>query len=141
MVSADWATLKFANAWGCEVTAFTSNESKADEAKSFGAHRVAASRDSSEILKAANSLDFLLIGQHPSGLVRAGENAQAERPHGYRGRRARTDGDLGHRPDLRAKTRGRVVERRTCRNLRDAGFRRAPQHPAAGRTFSDEQAE
>jgi alcohol/geraniol dehydrogenase (NADP+) len=25
--------IKFANAWGCEVTAFTSNESKAEEAK------------------------------------------------------------------------------------------------------------
>jgi alcohol/geraniol dehydrogenase (NADP+) len=53
--------LKFANAWGCEVTAFTSNESKAEEAKGFGAHHVVSSRDSNEILKAANSLDFLLI--------------------------------------------------------------------------------
>jgi uncharacterized zinc-type alcohol dehydrogenase-like protein len=53
--------LKFAHAWGCEVTAFTSNESKAEEAKRFGAHHVIASRDSEAILKAANSLDFLLI--------------------------------------------------------------------------------
>jgi uncharacterized zinc-type alcohol dehydrogenase-like protein len=53
--------LKFANAWGCEVTAFTSSESKAEEAKGFGAHRVVSSRDSDAILNAANSLDFLLI--------------------------------------------------------------------------------
>ena len=37
--------LKFAAAWGCEVTAFTSNEAKADEARGFGAHHVVASRD------------------------------------------------------------------------------------------------
>lgn len=53
--------LKFANAWGCEITAFTSTESKAEEAKGFGAHHVVSSRDSNEILEAANSLDFLLI--------------------------------------------------------------------------------
>jgi len=53
--------LKFANAWGCEVTAFTSNPAKANEAKSFGAHRIINSRDSSDILEAANTLDFLLV--------------------------------------------------------------------------------
>lgn len=53
--------LKFANAWGCEVTAFTSNPEKADEAKGFGAHHVINSRNSDDILKAANTLDLLLI--------------------------------------------------------------------------------
>ncbi|MDE2366425.1 MAG: NAD(P)-dependent alcohol dehydrogenase, partial [Betaproteobacteria bacterium] len=53
--------LKFANAWGCEVTAFTSNPSKSEEARKLGAHRVVSSRDGGEILKAANSLDFLLV--------------------------------------------------------------------------------
>jgi alcohol/geraniol dehydrogenase (NADP+) len=53
--------IKFANARGCEVTAFTSNESKVEEAKGFGVHHVVSSCDSNEILKAANSLDFLLI--------------------------------------------------------------------------------
>jgi uncharacterized zinc-type alcohol dehydrogenase-like protein len=53
--------VKFAAAWGCEVTAFTSSESKTAEAKSFGAHRVISSRDSDAIKKAAGSLDFLLI--------------------------------------------------------------------------------
>ncbi|MGR9088604.1 MAG: alcohol dehydrogenase catalytic domain-containing protein, partial [Gammaproteobacteria bacterium] len=32
--------IKFASAWGCEVTAFTSRESKIEEAKNFGAHHV-----------------------------------------------------------------------------------------------------
>jgi len=53
--------LKFAKAWGCEVTAFTSHESKAEEARSFGAHRVISSRASSALLKAANSLDMLMV--------------------------------------------------------------------------------
>jgi len=53
--------LKFARAWGCEVTAFTSNESKADEARSFGAHHVVSSRDKSALLKMTNSLDMLIV--------------------------------------------------------------------------------
>ncbi len=53
--------LRFANAWGCEVTAFTTSESKIDEAKGFGAHHVISSYDRASILTAANSLDLLLI--------------------------------------------------------------------------------
>ena len=53
--------LKFSKAWGCEVTAFTSSASKAEEAKSFGAHHVVSSRDSAAIGKIANSLDLLII--------------------------------------------------------------------------------
>lgn len=53
--------LRFANAWGCEVTAFTSHASKADEAKGFGAHHVVSSRDSEAIRKLAGTLDFLLV--------------------------------------------------------------------------------
>ena len=53
--------LKFANAWGCEVTAFTSSESKSDEAKAMGAHYVASSRDVNSIQAQALSLDFLLV--------------------------------------------------------------------------------
>lgn len=53
--------LKFATAWGCEVTAFTSSESKADEARSFGAHHVVSSRDSNAIRAAVGSLDLLLV--------------------------------------------------------------------------------
>lgn len=53
--------VKFANAWGCEVTAFTSSESKNAEAREFGAHHVISSRDSSLIAKAARTLDILII--------------------------------------------------------------------------------
>jgi uncharacterized zinc-type alcohol dehydrogenase-like protein len=53
--------LKFAKAWGCEVTAFTSTDSKADEARGFGAHRVVNSRKPEEIKKIAGSLDLLLV--------------------------------------------------------------------------------
>ena len=53
--------VKFAAAYGCEVTAFTSSESKFDEARSFGAHQVVASRDSNAIGKLTGSLDLLIV--------------------------------------------------------------------------------
>ncbi len=53
--------LMFLNAWGCEVTAFSSNPAKADEAKSFGAHHVASSRDVQEMQTLAGSFDLILV--------------------------------------------------------------------------------
>jgi uncharacterized zinc-type alcohol dehydrogenase-like protein len=53
--------LQFAAAWGCEVTAFTSSESKSAEARGFGAHRVVSSRGSDAIRAIAGSLDLLLV--------------------------------------------------------------------------------
>ena len=52
--------VKFAAAYGCDVTAFTSSESKFDEAKGFGAHHVVSSRDSSAMKKLAGSFDLLI---------------------------------------------------------------------------------
>lgn len=54
-------SIKFANAWGCEVTAFTSDASKSEEIKGFGAHHVVSSRDSNAMQKLANSLDLLMV--------------------------------------------------------------------------------
>lgn len=53
--------LQFLNKWGCEVTAFTSNESKADEARQLGAHHVVGTRDKAALTKIAGSLDFILV--------------------------------------------------------------------------------
>lgn len=53
--------LQFAAAWGCEVTAFTSNESKYEEARALGAHHVVSSLDPQAIGALAGSLDFLLV--------------------------------------------------------------------------------
>ncbi|BBO34493.1 NADPH-dependent aldehyde reductase Ahr [Lacipirellula parvula] len=52
--------VKFAAAYGCEVTAFTSSESKFEEARSFGAHHVVATRDPAGLRKIAGSLDMLI---------------------------------------------------------------------------------
>jgi uncharacterized zinc-type alcohol dehydrogenase-like protein len=52
--------LKFLRAWGCEVTAFTSSDSKRQEALSLGAHQTLNSRDSGELAKAAGHFDFIL---------------------------------------------------------------------------------
>jgi uncharacterized zinc-type alcohol dehydrogenase-like protein len=52
--------VKFAAAYGCDVTAFTSSESKFDEARGFGATHVVSSKDSAGIKKLANSFDLLI---------------------------------------------------------------------------------
>jgi alcohol/geraniol dehydrogenase (NADP+) len=52
--------VKFAAAYGCDVTAFTSSESKFNEAKGFGANQVVSSRDSAAIKKLAGSFDLLI---------------------------------------------------------------------------------
>jgi uncharacterized zinc-type alcohol dehydrogenase-like protein len=53
--------VKFAAAFGCEVTAFTSNESKFKEAHDFGAQNVISSRNSSAIQKFVGYFDLLLV--------------------------------------------------------------------------------
>lgn len=52
--------LQFANAWGCEVSAFTSSEKKKAEALQLGAHHTINSRDPDEIQKAAGQFDFII---------------------------------------------------------------------------------
>ncbi len=52
--------LKFLRAWGCDVTAFTSSDSKREEALSLGAHRVVNTRDAGVLKKLSGSLNFLL---------------------------------------------------------------------------------
>jgi uncharacterized zinc-type alcohol dehydrogenase-like protein len=53
--------LKFAAAYGCDVTAFTSSESKFDEARGFGANHAVASRDTTAINKLAGTFDLLVV--------------------------------------------------------------------------------
>jgi uncharacterized zinc-type alcohol dehydrogenase-like protein len=52
--------LKFLRAWGCEVVAFTSSDSKREEALKLGAHSTLNSRNSEELAKAGSSFDFIL---------------------------------------------------------------------------------
>lgn len=52
--------LQFLRAWGCEVTAFTSSDSKSDEAKQLGAHHCINSRNSNDIEQAAGRFDFII---------------------------------------------------------------------------------
>lgn len=53
--------VQFLRAWGCEVTAFTSSDSKHDEAVQLGAHHVVNSRDDSALKALAGRFDFLLV--------------------------------------------------------------------------------
>lgn len=52
--------VKFLNAWGCEVTAFSSNPSKDAEIRELGAHHIVNSRDPKALKSIENSLDFIL---------------------------------------------------------------------------------
>ena len=53
--------VKFAAAFGCDVTAFTSSESKFEEARGFGANHVVSSRDSAAIKGLDGSFDLLIV--------------------------------------------------------------------------------
>ncbi len=53
--------IKFAKAWGCEVTAFTSSEAKRDEALQMGAHRVVSSVDAASMKPIFGQLDMVLV--------------------------------------------------------------------------------
>lgn len=53
--------LQFLDKWGCHVTAFTSSDSKAEEARRLGADAVVNSRDSAAMKGIAGSLDFILV--------------------------------------------------------------------------------
>ena len=53
--------LQFLNKWGCEVTAFTSSEAKAAEARKLGAHHVVATRNKVALGKLTGSFDFILV--------------------------------------------------------------------------------
>ena len=52
--------LQFADKWGCEVTAFTSDLSKTDELKKMGADFVVNSRDDAELEKLKGKFDMIL---------------------------------------------------------------------------------
>ncbi len=52
--------LQFLNAWGCEVTAFTTSEAKTKEALRLGAHHTLNSRDPKAIESAAGRFDLII---------------------------------------------------------------------------------
>lgn len=58
--------LKFARAWGCEVTAFSSKKDKEAELKELGAHHFVLSTDVDSLKRVKHSLDFLLMAGNVS---------------------------------------------------------------------------
>ncbi|MFT6333010.1 MAG: putative zinc-type alcohol dehydrogenase-like protein [Lentimonas sp.] len=52
--------LKFLNAWGCEVTAFTSSQNKKKEALELGAHHTVDSKNAQEIEQNAGKFDMII---------------------------------------------------------------------------------
>ncbi len=53
--------LQFLNAWGCEVTAFSTSPDKEAEAREMGAHDFINSRDAGALGSAANRFDMILV--------------------------------------------------------------------------------
>jgi len=53
--------LRFLNAWGCEVTAFSTSPGKEAEARELGAHHFVSTHDADALAKLANSLDMILV--------------------------------------------------------------------------------
>lgn len=72
--------LRFANAWGCEVTAFSTSEDKAEEATRLGAHRFVVTREPGALEPLAGQLDFILSTIHAN--VDFVPYVNALRPHG-----------------------------------------------------------
>jgi uncharacterized zinc-type alcohol dehydrogenase-like protein len=52
--------LQFANAMGCEVTAYSTSKDKETEARNLGAHNFIVSKDAKQMKDAEKSLDFIL---------------------------------------------------------------------------------
>ncbi|MBV8455295.1 MAG: NAD(P)-dependent alcohol dehydrogenase, partial [Acetobacteraceae bacterium] len=52
--------VKFAAAYGCDVTAFTASEGKFEEAKGFGANHVITTKDSAAIRRLGGNFDLLI---------------------------------------------------------------------------------
>ncbi|MCO6043621.1 NAD(P)-dependent alcohol dehydrogenase [Aeoliella sp. ICT_H6.2] len=52
--------LQFANAWGCEVTAFSTSPDKEEEARKMGAHHFLSTRDSDALQSVAGKFDMVL---------------------------------------------------------------------------------
>lgn len=52
--------IQFLHAWGCEVTAFTSTDSKADDARKMGAHHVINSSSPEALAAAAGRFDLII---------------------------------------------------------------------------------
>ncbi|MGJ8655561.1 MAG: NADPH-dependent aldehyde reductase Ahr [Akkermansiaceae bacterium] len=53
--------LQFLNAWGCDVTAFSTTPDKEQEAKQMGAHHFVNSRDEEALEALAGKFDFILV--------------------------------------------------------------------------------
>ena len=53
--------LKFLNAWGCEVTAISTNPDKENEAREFGANHFLNSKNPDSLVTSANRFDMVLV--------------------------------------------------------------------------------
>ena len=131
--------VKFAAAYGCDVTAFTSSESKFDEARGFGANHVVSSRDSAAIKKLAGTIDLLIVTVNvPLDWDALIAHAGPERPDALRRRGARNRSPWPSSADHGAAEHLRLADRLAGGYRDDAGVRGATRRHAADRALPDE---
>ena len=132
--------VKFAAAYGCDVTAFTSSESKFEEAKGFGANHVVSSKDSAAIKKLGGRFDLLISTVNAKldwdALI---GTLRAQRPLAPRRRRDRAHPGRGVVAHCAAAQRLGFTERLAGVDCDDARLRCTAQRHAADRALPDEQ--
>ena len=133
--------IKLAHAMGAHTVAFTTSESKREDALELGADEVVVSRNREEMKQHADSFDFILNTVAASHDLDAYHPTSEARRHPVPGRRARAPAsDARHRrSDLQAPLDRRLADRRNRRDPGDARFlrrarnrRRHRDDPGAG---------
>ena len=109
--------LQFADKWGCEVTAFTSDLSKTDELKKMGADYVVNSRDDAELEKLERKIRYDSFDRQCAfELERLSGGTRAERQTAHCRRGFRTDSGRRVRSDSGTKNSYRNGNRQSvCR--------------------------
>ena len=132
--------LQFLNKWGCEVTAFTSTDAKADEARKMGAHHVVNSRDAAQLGAVGGSLDFILSTVNVDLDWNAYLAALGPRGRASLGRRgAVASPDPGLHPARRSEERFGFTARFTGDHRHHARILRPPRHRGPDRALPTQQ--
>jgi len=121
--------LQFLTKWGCEVTAFTSSDSKRNEALKFGVRHVVNSRDANQLKGISGSLDFgLLHGQRITAVGCHYRQSRAARATAYCGRGIRADSGRSVFIDWRREIHFLIAGRQSIQRRTNAEFLRSPSN-------------
>jgi uncharacterized zinc-type alcohol dehydrogenase-like protein len=129
--------VKFAAAFGAEVTLFSTSPSKQADAKRLGAHHFALTTDPATFPSLANQFDSSSIPFPPPRLRRLSRHARPRRRNGHRGSSGPADLRRAFFPDHAAAQPRGVGHRRHSGNPGDARLLRRAQHHLGRRGHPD----